>query len=111
MTPNEYQRLAFRTVNTDSNQTVKEMFTNAALGMAGEAGEVCEVIKKVYFQGHMIDYNHLVEEVGDVLWYAALMTTALGDNLEHVMQVNIDKLKKRYPDKFTVENSVNRDTE
>lgn len=104
MSSREYQRLAMRTA-TDKCRNV----LNAALGLAGEAGEVADEIKKSSFQGHPWDPVRIIEELGDVLWYVTLMADIFGVKLEKVMELNIEKLKKRYPDGFSPEASVNRE--
>jgi NTP pyrophosphatase (non-canonical NTP hydrolase) len=105
MTINEYQKLALRTSNME---TKEDLILNGALGLAGETGEVVDLIKKHYFQGHELDISKLIIELGDVCWYIATLAHGLGVDLETIMIYNIEKLKKRYPDGFTVENSIYR---
>lgn len=104
MTGNEYQNLALRT----ANQTGDQLILNGALGLCGEAGEVADIIKKVYFQGHMLDKEKIIEELGDVTWYIAIMAHALETDLESVLKYNVEKLKKRYPNGFSEKESINR---
>ena len=106
MTLNEYQKLQMRTA---PELTGGQMITNAALGMCGESGEVADIVKKYNFQGHELDVNHIIEELGDVLWYISLGASALGVTLDYVAEMNINKLKKRYPDGFDSDKSVNRE--
>lgn len=82
---------------------------NGALGLAGEAGEVADLIKKIMFQGHSMDWERIAKELGDILWYVAETANAIGYDLDTVMQMNIDKLKKRYPDGFSTERSKHRE--
>lgn len=103
MTGKEYQKLAMRTANHQGS------VVNACLGLAGEVGEVLDYIKKCIYQGHELNKYKVEEELGDVMWYIALMCEAFGLNLDVVMTQNIKKLEKRYPDGFEVERSVNRD--
>ena len=105
MTGNEYQKLAMRTA---SDQTKEDLVTNGILGLNGESGELADLLKKHWFQGHKLDYDKLVDELGDVLWYCAILASGLEIGLEDAMEHNVDKLKKRYPDGFEVERSVNR---
>lgn len=107
MTPNEYQIAAMRT----SSKTIlpSEHLMNGALGLAGEAGEVADIVKKATFQGHTINREHIAKELGDVCWYIAETANAIGYDLETIMQMNIDKLMKRYPDGFSAERSQNRE--
>lgn len=104
MTLNEYQALAQRTSNTKDS----DKLLNGVLGLNGEAGEVADIVKKVGYQGHKMDVGHLIEEIGDCLWYIAELATAAGVTLDVVAFMNIQKLKKRYPDGFEAERSVNR---
>lgn len=81
----------------------------AAIGICGEAGEVSELIKKYAYHGHTIDKDHLARELGDVLWYVSYMAHLFGYSLGEIMEMNQDKLAKRYPDgKFDEERSRNR---
>ena len=104
MTINEYQKAALRTVNKSG----KELVINCALGLSGESGEVADLIKKWQFQGHRLNQDKVIEEIGDVAWYVAVMAAALNVDLETVLQANVDKLKKRYPEGFDQERSINR---
>jgi len=85
-----------------------------ALGMAGEAGEVANLVYKAFFQGHPIDTAFLQKiesELGDVQWYWSLIARAIKASPSDVLQYNVDKLIARYPDKFTVERSIKRGSE
>lgn len=106
MTANEYQALAMRTSNKDLLPVGH--LINGALGLAGEAGEVADLVKKCEFQGHTLDEEHLAKELSDVCWYLAETATAIGYNLEDIFQMNIEKLRKRYPDGFDTERSQHR---
>lgn len=106
---NMYQKQAMRTAEIYNDTADKLM--NAALGLSGETGEVSDHIKKVIFQGHPLDKIHLLNELGDVLWYIALGAEALGYTLQDVAVYNVAKLQKRYPDGFSVEQSLNREEE
>lgn len=102
--PGEYQKLAMRTA-TDKCRNV----LNAALGLTGEAGEVADEVKKSTFQGHDWNSSKIIEKLGDVLWYVALMADLLNVSLDFVMENNIEKLKRRYPDGFDPARSINRE--
>ena len=67
-----------------------------------------DIRKKFLFQGHSLDKKHLAKELRDVAWYLAVSADALGFYLEDIFQMNIDKLKARYPDGFDVDRSINR---
>lgn len=79
-----------------------------ALGLAGETGEVIDMIKKRVYQGHAIDQEKLRDELGDVLWYFMLICHTGGYSLEEVMIANVEKLHRRYPHGFEAERSVYR---
>lgn len=98
MTFDDYQRAAMRTLK--SARDAQTMLTNGALGLAGEAGEVADLVKKNMYpskpgDGVGIDAR-LYDEIGDVLWYVALLCEALGVTLHDVAQSNIDKLTDRH---------------
>ena len=108
---NEYQTLAMRTEANDSydpDVRMTQRLTNALMGLNGEAGEAIDILKKCLFQGHELEIDELIEELGDVMWYLAEAADAVGITLEDVARLNIDKLKKRYPDGFSSEASINR---
>lgn len=107
LTANDYQRMAMRTAG--EYDTYYDQLRNAAYGLNGEAGEVIDLLKKHEFQGHDLSDEKLIDECGDVLWYCALLADALGFTLEQVMNRNIDKLRKRYPDGFDKARSINRE--
>ncbi len=104
----DYQQKAMRSAHTKQTGELRTL-QNAALGLAGESGEFADVIKKVSFQGHAIDEEHLAEEIGDILWYCALAATGLGLDLDDIANNNIAKLMKRYPQGFDQERSIHRE--
>ena len=106
MTINEYQQLAMRTSNKILNMDMHLM--NGALGLVGESGEVADLVKKNWMQGHPLDLEHVAKELGDICWYVAETATAIGYNLETIMQMNIDKLRQRYPEGFDSDKSQHR---
>ncbi|HIT90310.1 MAG TPA: nucleoside triphosphate pyrophosphohydrolase family protein [Candidatus Merdenecus merdavium] len=101
---NEYQKLAMRTASKESKE---DLLLNGALGLSGETEEVADYIKKYLFQGHSLKEEDLIEELGDICWYIAIMAEGLGVDLESVMEGNIDKLRTRYPQGFDRERSIN----
>ncbi|MDP5277197.1 nucleoside triphosphate pyrophosphohydrolase family protein [Chengkuizengella axinellae] len=103
----EYQHKAMRTVNKSLDK--KEMLLNASLGLSGESGEVADIIKKFAFHGHELDKEKIRKELGDVLWYLALASEALGVSLNDIARGNVEKLLKRYPDGFDSDRSINRE--
>jgi NTP pyrophosphatase (non-canonical NTP hydrolase) len=107
MTINEYQGLAMRTSNRELSK--EDHLLNGVLGLVGESGEIADLIKKNRMQGHPIDIEHIAKELGDVCWYIAETATAIGCDMETIMKMNIDKLRKRYPDGFDTERSQHRE--
>lgn len=105
LTANEYQELAARTIDADMTSEMQEQ--HAFHGMVAEIGELHGIYQKAY-QGHPIDPDHAMKELGDLLWFVAEYCTACGWTLEEVMVMNIEKLYGRYPDGFEPERSLNR---
>ena len=103
----EYKNEVLRTAR-GMNDTYPTLF-NAMLGLGGESGECLDIVKKWAFQGHELDEGHLAEELGDVLWYVTLAATCIGYDLTDIIQMNVDKLRTRYPDGFDADRSVNRE--
>jgi len=106
MTLNEYQELAGRTINR--NLRKDEILRHALFEMCGELGEIHSIYQKVY-QGHKITMDDLKKEVGDLLWGIAEFCTVNGFTMDEIAEINIDKLKKRYPEGFDPEKSLNRE--
>ncbi len=106
MTINEYQKLAMTTLNPALSR--KDVLINGVMGLCGESGEAIDIVKKHLAQGHPLDEEKLIGELGDVAWYLAETAMALDVTLEEVLQRNIDKLKARYPEGFDSDRSRNR---
>ena len=102
----EFQNKSIRTINHDL--TTEQLISNMCMGISGESGEVIDIIKKNLYQGHELDKEHLTEELGDVMFYITNLATLLGIDMQDVLQNNVDKLLKRYPDGFDINKSVNR---
>ena len=113
LTANDYQRMAMRTAEEIdfSKNGVNGLLLEGVLGLNGEAGECIDVVKKTLCQGHELDREHMIEELGDVAWYLAICCEGLGVCLEEVMEKNIEKLKARYPEGFDKARSINRNDE
>ena len=103
---NEYQQLAARTAGAGGDGERRLMV--AALGLAGEAGEFANLVKKLTAHGHNIPLETLADELGDALWYVAEAATACGLSLGDIAQGNIRKLQERYPEGFAQDRSINR---
>ncbi len=106
MTINEYQKSAMITLNPQLDK--KDILINGVMGLCGESGEAIDIVKKWLAQGHGLDKEHLIKELGDIAWYLAETATALDISLEEILQRNIDKLKKRYPEGFNTNQSKYR---
>lgn len=105
----DYQIAAARTINHDLSH--RNQLACAALGLAGEAGEAADMLKKHLFHDHPLDRAKLVGELGDVLWYLATLATTLGVTLDEVASGNVAKLRARYPAGFSADKSINRDSQ
>ena len=130
MTPNEFQKEALRTVvparlNSPSEAALR-VFTilgivsnptedislvqllEGLIGLQTESSESFDILKKTLFQGHMLDKEHVADELGDVAWYLAIAADAIGYELEDILLMNVAKREERYPDGFSTEQSLNR---
>lgn len=106
MRVNEYQEAAMATLNPALDK--KDVLINSVMGLCGESGEAIDIVKKWMMQGHELDKDHLIKELGDVAWYLAEAATALDVPLETVLQGNLDKLRQRFPNGFDTDASVHR---
>lgn len=121
MTGNEYQKLAMKTNDGGATNRVVRVIDNSSeyvnvgellngcLGLSGEIGEFNDMIKKWIFHERQLDIEHTKKELGDILWYIAIICHSFGWQMDDILQMNIDKLKARYPDGFSVEKSLYRD--
>ena len=108
----DFVYLADRLVELDRKGANIERLTTSGVGLAAESGEFLEIVKKMVFQGKpWSDSNreHLIIELGDVMWYVANACMALGVDFEEVLEINVKKLEKRYPSgSFDIYKSENR---
>ena len=109
MNANDYQKEALRTLNPALDK--HDVLINGVMGLCGEAGECIDIVKKHLTQGHALDREKLIKELGDVAWYLAETAYALDVDLNTVLQGNLDKLCARYPEGFDAQQSINRKTE
>lgn len=103
---NEYQKLAMTTLNKELSK--QDVLINGVMGLCGESGEVIDLVKKHLHQGHELNKDEVIKELGDVAWYIAEIAYALDVELETVLKLNIEKLKKRFPNGFDKNKSINR---
>lgn len=111
MSGDQYQAAAARTLIDGTDRTLTGaplMAVWTALGLTGEAGEVAERVKKGVLHGHGVDVAALTEELGDVMWYVAALAEVYNIRLSDVMVANVAKLNRRYPDGFSVADSIAR---
>lgn len=117
MTLQEYEVLSRMTTNSANN--LKQLYLNsdrweidldhAIRGITTESGEIADILKKRFVYGKEIDQTHIKEELGDLLWYISLAISSLESSFEEIMEMNIKKLQKRYPNLYTREDALNRD--
>ena len=107
MRMNEYQKLANRTANKDLSKRAR--LTNGCITVTTEGAEALDYLKKAMFQGHGLNNQKVIEELGDALWGIAEAATALGVSMAFIADCNVQKLKRRYPAGFSTKASVNRD--
>ena len=105
MKPFEYQELASR---TEKPLHTQERLQHALLGITSEAGEIADTIKKHVIYGQALDLDNVAEEIGDIMWYIALLANATGLDLGNCMSLNIAKLKVRYPNRYTDQHAAAR---
>lgn len=84
---------------------------HAAMGMVTESAELLDMLKKHLFYGKKLDLVNAKEECGDEFWYCALAVDVMKTTINEIMTLNIDKLRLRYPEKFTSECAIDRDVE
>ena len=108
MNLNEYVEQSARTESSAFHPSVSPSTLHGAIGLSGEAGEILDCLKKTMFYGRQLDIENLREEIGDTMWYIACICRSESFDLEEILQENIDKLKLRYPEKFTTEHSIKR---
>lgn len=81
---------------------------HAIMGVSTETGEIVDLVKKMIFYEKTVDKENFKEEIGDLFWYIALLCDILGVSFEEIQKKNIEKLKKRYGDKFSKKAALER---
>lgn len=102
-----YPLLVEKTCRSDLSH--REQMINAVMGLSGETGEVVDLVKKTLYQGHPLDINHLLEELGDVLYYITWIAILFDVDMSEILFDNMRKLNDRYPDGFDAARSVHRE--
>ena len=110
MTLKEYEHHALRTANggTKTLNEDERLILNCCLGLAGESGELVDMVKKYLFHDHPFDTENAVKELGDIHWYWSVMCHTIGVDPNEVLRRNVEKLYKRYPNGFSPEDSIAR---
>ena len=106
---NTYQVKAQRTSN--KNLSKQEHLLNGLLGLSGEVGECCDLVKKSLYQDRRDFETKLLDELGDVLWYVAETVSSIGYTMNDIAVFNIKKLESRYPEGFDPDKSLHREAE
>ena len=105
----DFLALSARLVELDKKGANIERLVTAGVGLNAESGEFLEIVKKMVFQGkpwNEDNREHLIIELGDIIWYATNACMALGISFEDVVTRNVEKLEKRYPGgKFDIKRS------
>mgnify|MGYP001496711291 FL=1 len=106
-----YDAFDKRVYELESQIPVERLLT-AALGICAEGGEFTEVVKKIIFQGKPVNEDnifHMKRELGDIMWYVAQACMALDTDFNEIVEMNVEKLKARYPGgEFNIHQSENR---
>ncbi len=120
MNPTDYVNAAIRTAPNSGQQTAVIGYRidcneginllHASMGMVTESAEFQDMLKKHFIYGKPFDKVNAIEEIGDILWYIALAAKQMDVSIEHIMDVNIAKLRKRFPERFVETQAINRDT-
>jgi NTP pyrophosphatase (non-canonical NTP hydrolase) len=118
MNPTEYIMKSARTDGDKEHykEVAERAFACAELvhytdGLVTESGEIKDMMKKHIAYGAELDFVNLREEIGDLFWYIARICDLQNWTFEEIMDININKLQARYPEKFTLDSAVNRDLE
>lgn len=101
-----FQEEALRSMRSDL--PYEAICSNMCMGLAGETGETVDIFKKHIYQGKDLDINDVIEEIGDILWYIANLCNVNKITMKECMESNIEKLRKRYPNGFTVKDALER---
>ena len=101
-----FQEEALRSMRNDL--PYEAICSNMCMGLAGETGETVDIFKKHIYQGKDLDINDVIEEIGDILWYIANLCNVNKITMKECMDSNVEKLRKRYPNGFSVKDALER---
>ena len=101
-----FQEEALRCMRSDLPYEL--ICSNMCMGLAGETGETVDIFKKHIYQGKDLDINDVIEEIGDILWYIANLCNVNKITMKECMESNVEKLRKRYPNGFTIKDALER---
>lgn len=104
----DYRKEVLRNLNPEHVPSDRDVLNLGAMGLAGEAGECVDLVKKHLFHKVPLDREKLLKELGDVRWYFEVLCHAAGTTIEEVEKLNVEKLRKRFPNGFTTEASVKK---
>ena len=108
----DFEAFVYRLQELEGQEFPSERLLTASVGMCAEAGEFTEIVKKIIFQGKPVTEEnmfHMKRELGDIMWYVAQACMGLNISLDDIIEMNVDKLKSRYPGgEFDVHYSENR---
>ena len=101
-----FQEEALRCMRSDL--PYEAICSNMCMGLAGETGETVDIFKKHIYQGKDLDINDVIEEIGDILWYIANLCNVNRITMKECMESNVEKLRKRYPNGFSIKDALER---
>ena len=101
-----FQEEALRCMRSDL--PYEAICSNMCMGLAGETGETVDIFKKHIYQGKDLDINDVIEEIGDILWYIAKLCNVNKITMKECMESNVEKLRKRYPNGFSIKDALER---
>ena len=101
-----FQEEALRSMRSDL--PYEAICSNMCMGLAGETGETIDIFKKHIYQGKDLDINDVIEEIGDILWYIANLCNVNKITMKECMESNVEKLRKRYPNGFSIKDALER---
>ena len=101
-----FQEEALRSMRSDL--PYEAICSNMCMGFAGETGETVDLFKKHIYQGKDFDFNDVIVEIGDILWYIANLCNVNKITMKECMESNVEKLRKRYPNGFSIKDALER---